>query len=60
MVDYFLIISATGIVPEEDWIKVFRVIKEVVGEDSFIKIELGELEDEKDGFTTDSGNTTVL
>jgi len=62
MVNYYLIVATTAIVPEEDWIKVFRVIKETVGEDSFIKIELGEYEGEKDGegFTTDSGDTTLL
>jgi len=62
MVDYYLIIETTGIVPEEDWIKVFRAIKDSVGEESFIKIELGEMEDEEveDGFTTDTRNSSVL
>lgn len=42
MVNYYLVVETTGIVPEEDWIKVFHAIKEAVGEESFIKIELGE------------------
>jgi len=62
MVDYYLIVSTTGVVPEEDWMKVFRIIKQTVGEDSFIKIELGEYEGEKDGegYASDSTNTTVF
>jgi len=62
MVKYYLILSTNEVVPEENWMKLFRVLKELVGEDSFIKIELGEYEGEEDGerFTTDSRNTAVL
>jgi len=35
---YYMIIDTDGVVPEEEWIKAFRLIKnDVVGEDSFIK-----------------------
>ena len=51
---YYLEVETEGVVPEEDWIKVFRTIKdEVVGSDSFIKIEFGEVDD--DGYY--SGDT---
>jgi len=65
MVDYYLIINTTGVVPDEDWIRVFQLIREeVVGSDSFIKIEFGELDDEEDregaGLPADSGDSTVF
>ena len=45
---YYLEIETEGVVPEEDWIKVFKIIKEdVVGKDSFIKIEFGTVDDEE-------------
>lgn len=40
-------IETEGIVPEEDWFKVFRFIKyDVVGEESFIKLDFGTLDDD--------------
>jgi len=51
-----MIIESDGVVPEEEWIKAFRLIKnDVVGEDSFINIEFGEIKDDED-----PGNSTVL
>jgi len=42
-----MIIDTEAVVPEEEWIKVFRLIKnDVVGEDSFINIEFGEIHDD--------------
>lgn len=40
-------IETDGIVPEEDWMKVFRIIKnDVVGEEAFIKLDFGTVEDD--------------
>jgi hypothetical protein len=40
-------IETDGIVPEEEWMKVFRQIKfDVVGKDSFIKLDFGQIEDD--------------
>jgi len=43
-----MIIDTDGVVPEEEWIKAFRLIKnDVVGEESFINIEFGEIHNDK-------------
>ncbi len=47
MTVYYMEIETEGIVPEEDWFKVFRFIKyDVVGEESFIKLDFGTLDDD--------------
>ena len=44
---YYMEIETDGVVPEEDWMKVFRFIKEdVVGKDSFIKLEFGTIDND--------------
>lgn len=44
---YYLEIETDGIVPKEEWVKLFRIIKEdIVGEEAFIKIEFGNIEDD--------------
>jgi hypothetical protein len=55
MSTYYLEIECTGVVPEEEWIKVFRQIKEdVVGPEQLIKIEFGTVDE--DGLHTDDTN----
>lgn len=52
-------IETDGIVPEEDWMKVFRFIKyDVVGEEAFIKLDFGTVED--DDARKYTGDTNLL
>jgi len=40
-------IETDGIVPEEEWVKVFKIIKhDVVGTEAFIKLDFGTVEDD--------------
>ena len=62
-----MIINTTAVVPEEEWVKVFRLIKdEIVGKDSFIKIEFGELEDDDErdrngeGLPSNTGDSVMF
>ena len=53
MATYFLEIECKGVVPDEEWIKVFRQIKDdVVGEEQLIRIEFG-IVDEDGLYTND-------
>ena len=55
MSTYYLEIECKGIVPEEEWIKVFRQIKEdIVGPEQLIKIEFGTIDE--DGLHSDDFN----
>lgn len=57
---YYMEIETDGVVPEEDWVKVFRIIKkDVVGEEAFIKIEFGTVDD-KDAKERYTGDTHLL
>lgn len=57
---YYMEIETEGVVPEEEWIKVFRIIKkDVCGEQAFIKIDFGTVDDD-DGRQYYSGDADLL
>lgn len=47
MATYYLEIESEGVVPDEEWIKVFRFIQDnVVGEEALIRIEFGTVDED--------------
>lgn len=47
MSTYYLEIECSGVVPEEEWFKVFRQIKEdIVGPEQLISIEFGTVDED--------------
>ena len=47
MTTYYLEIECSGVVPNEDWIKLFKIIKhDIIGAEQLIRIEFGTVDED--------------
>ena len=47
MTTYYLEIECSGVVPNEDWIKLFKIIKhDIIGAEQLIRIECGTVDED--------------